>query len=234
MGYNLDIKNARMKSRFSDKWVKLRTLSDTFGEELMPSDFEFFYEKNEMDYDNGRLDGERSYAWEMQRRREKNGVYSSAWDWSTHGSIDPYPGQLNTLATILEVFMLLMGWREPNVILIGSKTPYTPLSPEMKAELRNERKKAEMYSKTAVIIGREKLETGEDVLVYMAKSPREKRKEIPVGLFNAKKNNNPHRDEQDGSVCEDYFDNTMLTLRGAEKTRFNRMLETLLADVPDT
>ncbi len=74
----------------------------------------------------------------------------------------------------------------------------------------------------------------EDVLAYMAKSPREKRKEIPVGLFNAKKNNNPHGNEQEGSVCEGYFDDTVLTLRGAEKTRFKRMLEMLLADVPDT
>ena len=31
----------------------------------------------------------------------------------------------------------------------------------------------------------------EDVLVYMAKSEREKRKEIPVGIFNAKKTNSP-------------------------------------------
>ncbi len=74
----------------------------------------------------------------------------------------------------------------------------------------------------------------DDVLAYMAKSPREKRKEIPVGLFNAKKNNNPHGNEQEGSVCEGYFDDTVLTLRGAEKTKFKRMLETLLADVPDT
>ncbi len=74
----------------------------------------------------------------------------------------------------------------------------------------------------------------EDVLAYMAKSPSEKRKEIPVGLFNAKKNNNPHGNEQEGSICEGFFDDTVLTLRGAEKTRFKRMLETLLADVPDT
>ncbi len=74
----------------------------------------------------------------------------------------------------------------------------------------------------------------EDALAYMAKSPREKRKEIPVGLFNAKKNNNPHGSEPCGSVCEGYFDDTVLTLRGAEKTKFKRMLETLLADVPDT
>ncbi len=69
---------------------------------------------------------------------------------------------------------------------------------------------------------------------YMTKSPREKRKEIPVGLFSANKNNNPHGNEQQGSVCEGYFDDTVLTLRGAEKTKFKRMLETLLADAPDT
>jgi len=30
MGYELDIKKARMKSRFAKKWVSLKTLSDTF------------------------------------------------------------------------------------------------------------------------------------------------------------------------------------------------------------
>lgn len=50
-----------------------------------------------------------------------------------------------------------------------NKRAYTPLSPEMKAEMRDERKKAQMYSKTAVIIGREKLETGEDALNYLEK-----------------------------------------------------------------
>ena len=41
----------------------------------------------------------------------------------------------------------------------------------------------------------------EDVLAYMAKSEREKRKEIPVGIFNAKKTNNPRRTESPGSDC---------------------------------
>ncbi len=168
MGYELDIKKARMKSRFAEKWVSLKTLSDTFKYECMPSDFELFYEKNEMDYEEGKLKCEPYYSWEMKRRQEKNGVYRPQ-HWSTHGSLDPYPGEMNTLSVILEVFMMLMGWKTPEVILIGSKTSYTPLSPEMKAEMRNERKKAEMYSKTAVIIGREKLETGEDVMNYLEK-----------------------------------------------------------------
>lgn len=38
----------------------------------------------------------------------------------------------------------------------------------------------------------------EDVLAYMAKNEREKRKEIPVGIFNAKKTNNPRRTESQG------------------------------------
>ncbi len=33
----------------------------------------------------------------LKRRQEKNGVYHSR-DWTEHGSLDPYPGQLNTLA----------------------------------------------------------------------------------------------------------------------------------------
>ena len=45
----------------------------------------------------------------------------------------------------------------------------------------------------------------EDVLAYMAKSEREKRKEIPVGIFNAKKTNNPRRIESHGSNCGGYL-----------------------------
>ena len=48
----------------------------------------------------------------------------------------------------------------------------------------------------------------EDVLAYIAKSEREKRKEIPVGIFNAKKTNNPRRTESQGSDCGGYFDDT--------------------------
>ena len=41
----------------------------------------------------------------------------------------------------------------------------------------------------------------EDVLAYMEKSAREKRSEIPVGISNAKKTNNPRRTESQGSDC---------------------------------
>ena len=74
----------------------------------------------------------------------------------------------------------------------------------------------------------------EDVLVYMAKSEREKRKEIPVGIFNAKKTNNPRRTESSGSDCGGYFDDTNYKLRGKERARFKEMLEDLLSAVPDT
>ena len=74
----------------------------------------------------------------------------------------------------------------------------------------------------------------EDVLAYMAKSDREKRKEIPVGIFNAKKTNNPHRTESQGSDCGGYFDDTNYKLRGKERARFKEMLEELLSAVPDT
>ena len=46
----------------------------------------------------------------------------------------------------------------------------------------------------------------EDVLVYMGKSEREKRREIPVGIFNAKNTNNPRRTESLDPVCGGYFD----------------------------
>ena len=74
----------------------------------------------------------------------------------------------------------------------------------------------------------------EDVLAYMAKSEREKRKEIPVGIFNAKKTNNPRRTESQGSDCGGYFDDTIHKLRGKKRARFKEMLEDLLSAVPDT
>ena len=74
----------------------------------------------------------------------------------------------------------------------------------------------------------------EDVLAYMAKSDREKRKEIPVGIFNAKKTNNPRRTESPDSDCGGYFDDTNYKLRGKERARFKEMLEDLLSVVPDT
>ena len=74
----------------------------------------------------------------------------------------------------------------------------------------------------------------EDVLAYMTKSEREKRKEIPVGIFNAKKTNNPRRTESQGSDCGGYFDDTHHKLRGKERARFKEMLEDLLSAVPDT
>ena len=74
----------------------------------------------------------------------------------------------------------------------------------------------------------------EDVLAYMTKSEREKRKEIPVGIFNAKKTNNPRRTESQGSDCGGYFDDTNYKLRGKERARFKEMLEDILSAVPDT
>ncbi len=74
----------------------------------------------------------------------------------------------------------------------------------------------------------------EDVLAYMAKSEREKRKEIPVGIFNAKKTNNPRRTESLDSDCGGYFDDTNYKLRGKERARFKEMLEDLFSAVPDT
>ena len=74
----------------------------------------------------------------------------------------------------------------------------------------------------------------EDVLAYMAKSDREKRKEIPVGIFNAQKTNNPRRTESPDSDCGGYFDDTNYKLRGKARARFKEMLEELLSAVPDT
>ena len=74
----------------------------------------------------------------------------------------------------------------------------------------------------------------EDVLAYIARSEHEKRSEIPVGIFNAKKTNNPRRTESPDSDCGGYFDDTHYKLRGKERARFKEMLEDLLSAVPDT
>ena len=74
----------------------------------------------------------------------------------------------------------------------------------------------------------------EDVLAYIAKSEHEKRSEIPVGIFNAKKTNNPRRTESPDSDCGGYFDDTSYKLRGKERARFKEMLEDLLSAVPDS
>ena len=74
----------------------------------------------------------------------------------------------------------------------------------------------------------------EDALAYIARSEHEKRSEIPVGIFNAKKTNNPRRTESSVSDCGGYFDDTHYKLRGKERARFNNMLEDLLSAVPDT
>ena len=74
----------------------------------------------------------------------------------------------------------------------------------------------------------------EDVLAYIARSEHAKRKEIPVGIFNAKKTNNPRRPESSDSDCGGYFDDTHYKLRGKERERFKKMLEDLLSAVPDT
>ena len=74
----------------------------------------------------------------------------------------------------------------------------------------------------------------EDVLAYIARSEHEKRSEIPVGIFNAKKTNNPRRTESPDSDCGGYFDDTHYKLRGNERARFKEMLEDILSAVPDT
>ena len=74
----------------------------------------------------------------------------------------------------------------------------------------------------------------EDALAYIARNEHEKRSEIPVGIFNAKKTNNPRRTESPDSDCGGYFDDTHYKLRGKERARFKEMLEDLLSAVPDT
>ena len=55
-----------------------------------------------------------------------------------------------------------------------------------------------------------------------------------MGIFNAKKTNNPRRTESSVSDCGGYFDDTHFKLRGKERARFKEMLEGLISAVPDT
>ena len=71
----------------------------------------------------------------------------------------------------------------------------------------------------------------EDALAYLSKSEKEKRMEIPIGIFNAKPTKNPRHTER---YCSAVGGFTYIRLRGTERTRFKRYLETLLEDVPDT
>ena len=63
--------------------------------------------------------------------------------------------------------------------------------------------------------------------------PRETERN-PVGIYNAKKTNNPRRTESPDSDCGGYFDDTNYKLRGKERAGFKEMLEDLLSAVPDT
>ena len=51
----------------------------------------------------------------------------------------------------------------------------------------------------------------------LGRSDREKRSEIPVGIFNAKKTNSPRRTESPDSGCGGYFDDTHYKLRGGSR-----------------
>ena len=64
----------------------------------------------------------------------------------------------------------------------------------------------------------------EDALAYIARSEHEKRSEIPVDIFNAKKTNNPRRTESQDSDCGGYFDDTILKLRDKERASERRLL----------
>ena len=70
-----------------------------------------------------------------------------------------------------------------------------------------------------------------DCLIY--RSEHEKRSEIPVGIFNAKKITLAEPSRRTRTVGG-YFDDTHYKLRGKKRARFKKMLEDLLPAVPDT
>ena len=74
----------------------------------------------------------------------------------------------------------------------------------------------------------------EDVEAYLACSRTARRKEIPVGLFNAKPRKSPHPTEPQGSDGRGYIPEPVLSLRGKERARFKALLEDALADLPDS
>lgn len=74
----------------------------------------------------------------------------------------------------------------------------------------------------------------EDVEVYLARSRTARRKEIPVGLFNAKPRKSPLPPESQDSDGRGHIPELVLSLRGKERARFKAMLEDALADLPDS
>ncbi len=166
MGYELDIENEKIKSRFAKRWVTLKKLSETFKKDYRISAFDFHYEKNNFDIAMERFPHASSYTFEIKNRQERNGYYRN------RDPLDAYSNNLNTFEVVLEVFMILMGWK-PIRLPDGQEKTYTPMTPEMKAELRIARKKVEMYSRTAVILSREQFRNGKQVIDYLAATDNE-------------------------------------------------------------
>ncbi len=166
LGYVFDFKNLRIRSRFSEKWVTLTKLEDTFDIDYSRDTIELTLDANQQDYYDGRLPYQYSYSDEMKSRREKNGVYKqqSPYEKYYFGN-DTY--DLNNLGNLIVFLLALTGWTAFLPPYKATRKPATPLSPEMKAWMRDESRKAEMYSKTAVIMARENLKTGEDGMNYL-------------------------------------------------------------------
>lgn len=74
----------------------------------------------------------------------------------------------------------------------------------------------------------------EDVEAYLARSRVARRKEIPVGLFNAKPRKSPLPNEPRDSDGRGYIPESVLSLRGKKRERFKELLEDALAHLPDS
>lgn len=154
-GYDIDLdsgrKHLRIKSHFAKQWTRLERLGedytlDTFDEYLCWNDCQ----------------GMERYDLRQENYRRQNGIYIPG-DWRVRNSLDVYPGKLDTLGKLLYVVRVICGWLPEQ-----RGQPYTPLSPEMKEEMRDAAKKCEMYSRSAIILSREHLDTAPQCLDYMA------------------------------------------------------------------
>ncbi len=148
-------KYPKIKRIRDTKWTRIYRLGDGFTLE----NIEKVIQKNRSRRD--------VFPYDLYYRceRQRNGYYRESISEKTHSEnllkLSPM------MALVLEFVYLLGG---PD--LISPQIPclkYDPITPEMREATR----KLELYSRQAVIMGREKLETAEDVTAYLDQTERQ-------------------------------------------------------------
>ena len=104
------------------------------------------------------------YDFYHRRQRSQNGTYRESTSEKTHRE---NLLKLSPMMALVFEFLYLLG--DPDLISPQIPCPkYEPITPEMREATR----KLELYSRQAVIMGREKLGTAEDVTAYLDRTER--------------------------------------------------------------